>query len=338
MKPLQLARRIAPLLVVTAIAAAGYWLWRTGRIFKRPPPTDVVALYGNVDIRQVELGFRVPGRLTSMHFEEGQTVVAGTVLAELDTRNFEDEVRVDDAQVDALRATLKDLVAGARPSEIARAKAAVDEAAAAAKNAQINRDRTQMLADAGAIASAAVDDTFAETRIAEARLAGANQSLQLLLQGTRSEQIDAARAQLRAAQARADAARTSLADTQLIAPSDGVVISRVHEPGAIVSPVDVIYVVSLTHSVWVRAYVSESLLGRVHPGLQVDVFDDSAPSRAIKGHIGFISPTAEFTPKAVETPDLRTDLVYRLRVIIDDSDPSLRQGMPVTVKFHTGAM
>jgi HlyD family secretion protein len=70
--------------------------------------------------------------------------------------------------------------------------------------------------------------------------------------------------------------------------------------------------------------------------MPVDVFDDSGPHHAIKGHIGFISPTAEFTPKSVETPDLRTDLVYRLRVIIDDADPSLRQGMPVTVKFAAG--
>jgi HlyD family secretion protein len=116
------------------------------------------------------------------------------------------------------------------------------------------------------------------------------------------------------------------------------VLSRVREPGAIVSPNDVVYVLSLTHSVWVRAYVSEAQLGRVSPGLEVSVLSDTAPSRPYKGHVGFISPTAEFTPKSVETPDLRTDLVYRLRIIVDEVEVGLRQGMPVTIQIPSGEM
>jgi HlyD family secretion protein len=114
-----------------------------------------------------------------------------------------------------------------------------------------------------------------------------------------------------------------------------VVTSRVREPGAIVSPNDVVYVVALTGSVWVRAYVSETDLGKLHPGTEVAVQSDAAPGHVYRGHVGFISPTAEFTPKSVETPELRTALVYRLRVIVDTPDPGLRQGMPVTVHVAT---
>jgi HlyD family secretion protein len=130
-----------------------------------------------------------------------------------------------------------------------------------------------------------------------------------------------------------------LADTKLAAPADGIILSRVREPGAILGPSDVVYVLSLTQPVWIRAYIAEPQLGRIHPGMAVTVASDTPPHHAYHAHVGFISPVAEFTPKSVETAELRTDLVYRLRLIVDDADPALRQGMPVTVSvpLNTGA-
>ncbi|RVG27704.1 HlyD family efflux transporter periplasmic adaptor subunit, partial [Sinorhizobium meliloti] len=157
------------------------------------------------------------------------------------------------------------------------------------------------------------------------------EALVLLEEGNRAEDIAAAAAQANAATAKADSARISLEDTQLAAPSDGVILSRVHETGAIVSPADIVYVLSLTEPVWVRAYVAEPDLGRVHPGMKVTITSDTAPDRIYEGTVGFISPVAEFTPKSVETPELRTDLVYRLRIVIANPGKDLRQGMPVTV-------
>jgi HlyD family secretion protein len=155
------------------------------------------------------------------------------------------------------------------------------------------------------------------------------------VQGSRSEDIAAARATLQVAQANLASAQTALDDSRLLAPSAGVVTSRVREAGAIVSPNDIVYVVALTHTVWVRAYVSETALGKLRPGMEVFVRSDTEPYRSYRGHVGFVSPTAEFTPKSVETPELRTALVYRLRVIVDDPAPGLRQGMPVTVLAAT---
>jgi len=162
------------------------------------------------------------------------------------------------------------------------------------------------------------------------------EALRLLEEGTRPEDIAAARANLQASESSLASAQTSLKDATLVAPADGVILSRVREPGAIVSPSDIVYVLSLANPVWVRAYIAEPNLGRIHTGMRVQVFTDSAPDKPYSGTIGFISPVAEFTPKSVETPELRTDLVYRLRIVIDQGSNGLRQGMPVTVRIPLG--
>ena len=324
------------LLAVAALVVVGGVLAVASGARARRGPSNVLTLYGNVDIRQVELGFRVAGRLKSMQFEEGQAVGAGAVMAALDARTFEDELRAAEAEASAQDANVAKLVAGSRPAELARGRAAVDEAVAAEQNARAALKRAEQLFTTQAISRSAYDDAVAAARAAAARVASAKESLRLLVEGSRREDIAAGRATLAVSQARAASAKTALDDTRLVAPSDGVVISRVREPGAIVSPNDVVYVLSLTKPVWVRAYVSEAQLGKLHPGMEVAVSSDAAPQRKLKGHIGFISPIAEFTPKSVETPDLRTDLVYRMRIIVDEPDPGLRQGMPVTVQISTG--
>jgi HlyD family secretion protein len=329
-------KRAGVLVIVLAIlAGVGIWLVWTGRVGKKPLPTNSLILYGNVEIRQVELGFRVSGRVKSMRFEEGEAVDAGAVMAELDLRSYNDQLHAAEAQVAADEANLKKLVAGSRPAEIARAKAALDEATAAQQDAHKELERTAKLVADNAIPRSSYDTALATSREVDARVASANDSLLLFVQGSRAEDIAAARAMVGVAQANVASAQTSIDDARLVAPSDGVVISRVKEPGAIVSPNDTVYVVSLTHSVWVRAYVSETRLGTLRPGMEAGVTSDAAPSRWVRGHVGFISPTAEFTPKSVETPELRTDLVYRLRIIVDDVDGGLRQGMPVTVHIAT---
>ena len=112
--------------------------------------------------------------------------------------------------------------------------------------------------------------------------------------------------------------------------------TRARERGAIVSPGETVFTLTLSSPVWVRTYVNETDLGRVQPDMPAYVTTDSAPKKFYTGHVGFISPTAEFTPKSVETRELRTDLVYRLRIVVDNPDGALRQGMPVTVRFDKG--
>lgn len=292
-----------------------------------------VALYGNVDIRQVELGFRVSGRIAQMKFEEGESVTAGTKLAELDARSYQDTVRGAEAEVARRNALLARFQAGSRPAEIQQAQARVSEVTADLERARQDLARQQLLVREGASTAVQREHAEAAFAMATARLESTTKGLQITREGARREDIAEAKAGLAAAEASLAAAQTSLFDSVLSAPSDGVILSRVREPGAIVGPSDIVYVLSLLKPVWVRAYIAEPLLGRVHPGMEVSVFSDTRPGKAYKGRIGFISPVAEFTPKSVETPELRTDLVYRMRVIVEDADQGLRQDMPVTVRL-----
>lgn len=331
--------KIVPVVLLVAAAGAGI-AWYLGvpqryGYLLPAPPTQVI--YGNVDIRQVSLGFRVGGRLAAVAVEEGDAVKAGGVLARLDSGPYDIAVRAAEENVAALKATLDKLKAGARPSEIAKARAAYEEQVASLANTELALSRAGQLRSQGTVAQSSLDTATAAKDMASARVASAKAALSLIEEGSRTEDITAAEAQLRAAEAQLDAARTSLADTELKAPADGVILSRVSEPGAIVASSTNVLVLALTEPVWVRAYVSETDLGRVHPGLKVKVTSDSMTGAGYEGQVGFISPVAEFTPKAVETPDLRTDLVYRLRIIIDHPGKDLRQGMPVTVHLPPAA-
>jgi HlyD family secretion protein len=322
-------------ILVLAIVGAGVG-WKMDW-FRRADVGRPLTLYGNVDIRQVNLSFRVGGRVKTMCFEEGDAVKAGDVVATLDTIPFEDDARVAQANVEQAAATLEKYRTGNRPQEIAVAKAVVAAREAELTLAEKEYKRSLPLLPSGAISKSDFDALESRKNQAAANLASAKETLSLITAGFREEEIVAAQAALRAAEATRIQTQTRLSDATLYSPSDGVILTRVVEPGAMVTAGQTVSALSLTKTVWVRAYVNEKDLGRIRPGMPAEIFTDSAPDRAYRGHIGFISPEAEFTPKSVETPELRTALVYRLRIIADDPDNGLRQGMPVTVQLHPDA-
>ena len=333
-----IARRILVAVLVLAGAAYAFHAFhldaRLGLVEAEASPT--LELYGNVDIRQVELGFRVGGRIAEMRFEEGDAVKAGDEMARLDRRPYEDEVVMAEADVQRETANLAKLEAGTRPAEIAQAEAAVAEREAVLANARRQFERQESLVANNVASRRSYDDAKVLLDEAEARLTSTQKALDLAKEGFRSEDVAAARAALAGAKARKAAAETALDDTALRAPADGVILSRVREPGAIATPGETVYALSLQRPVWVRAYAPEPSLGQLHPGQTVEVVSDSRPDEPYQGQIGFISPVAEFTPKTVETPELRAALVYRFRVVVEGEADGLRQGMPVTVRAPTG--
>lgn len=318
------------LVVVTAVTGLWFDIPALGWVGRADKP---LTLYGNVDIRQVPLGFRVGGRIEKVYFDEGDDVKAGNVIARLDAVPYRNAMQAAEAEVLGLRSTLDKLVAGPRKSEIAQAAATLNERHADLEHLELAYERAVRLRPNGTISQAGLDEASAAKSAAAARAESAREALVLLQEGSRVEDIATARATLAAAEANLASARTSLADTELRAPNDGVILSRVREEGAIVSSSDIVSVLSLRQPVWVRSYIPETDLGKIHPGMELDVYSDTHPDAPVKGTVGFISPVAEFTPKSVETAELRTDLVYRLRIIIPDAGPQLRQGMPVTISL-----
>lgn len=310
---------------IVAVGAGLLWMQRTG------DDDGLLLLYGNVDIREVQLAFRQPGRVAEMAFDEGDAVTAGTRMAALDAQPYKEALAAAEADVRIAQAELDKLRRGLRPQEIAQAQEALNQALAVASDAERNYRRQSALLESGASSQRTVDAARAAHDQAAAGVKSARAALSQATEGFRREDIAAGEARLAAAEAARAQAATALADTELMAPSNGTVIARVREPGSMVASQSTVYSLSLNAPVYVRAYVNEPDLGRIAPGTRVRVRSDSS-DKVHQGQIGFISPRAEFTPKTVETTELRTDLVYRLRIVMADADPALRQGMPVTIE------
>ncbi len=326
--------RIAAAAVLIVLAGAGYWVYSATRA--RGDATHLV-LQGNIDVRQVNLAFKVDGRIASLEVDEGDHVQAGQLVATLDKKYFDDDLRIAHARRDNAAATLARLEHGSRPEEIASAKAQSAEQRASLQRAQQDYDRAERLVDHGAVSRETFDQSKTALAEAEARLKATEESERMAVIGPRKEDIDAARASLAAEEAGVIQSERRLTDSELFAPSNGIILTRAREKGAIVAPGETVFTLTLASPVWVRTYVNEPDLGRIHAGMAATVTTDSAPDKEYHGKIGFISPTAEFTPKTVETRELRTNLVYRLRVIVDNPDNGLRQGMPVTVTLDLDA-
>jgi HlyD family secretion protein len=322
--------RIFGIVALAVLLVAGLAAWRLG-LFGAHQAKELT-LSGNVDIRQVDLGFRVAGRIAEIPFDEGARVSAETVLARLDAATYEAAADAARAQVGVNAAELAKQRNGNRAQDIAQAAATLEQAQATLSRTKADFDRYASLVRTDAVSRSSYDLAQESYQTAQGKVAAAAEALSLERAGARQEDIDAGAAQLSLAKAQSDKTDTDLADSVLRAPNDGVILTRAREPGSIVQAGDTVVTLTIDRPMRVRAYVDESNLGRISPGMAVEVTTDSN-SKTYHGSIGYISPTSEFTPKTVQTQDLRTDLVYRLRVIVDDPDDGLRQGQPVTVRI-----
>ncbi len=290
-----------------------------------------ITLYGNVDVRQIQAAFQDSGRILHVLVQEGDQVHQGQLLAELDPSRFQDAVAKAQGDVGAQEQVLARLLAGSRPEEILEARAEVAAARAALDNAESTAQRQKSLARKQFTPTQSVDNAEAVLKTARANLDRAQQALILAVQGPRKEDIATARHTLEAGKATLALAQKELADTHLTAQEAGVVQDRILEPGDMASSQTPVLTLALDNPVWVRAYLPEKLMGLVHAGMKSWIENDSFPGQRFEGWIGFISPTAEFTPKSVETTELRTELMYRVRVYVCNADHRLRLGMPSTV-------
>ncbi len=327
MKKTQKIRRfILVLFVALAIGAGAYFYLQ-----RREEPVNQLQLYGNVDIRQIQLAFHATGRIEKFLIEEGDVVKPGQLVAELDPVRYEAGVARVSAEVAGKNQVLSRMLAGSRPETVQEARARVKAKEAGLKDAKALYERTQYLVRTGSTSQQKFDDAETTFKSARANLEAENEVLALAVKGPREEDIAVARAELMASEAVLRLAKRELEDTKLYAPKAGVIQDRILEPGDMAFPETPVFTLALTDPVWVRAYISEPDLGKVASGMKAYLITDSFPDKKYEGWIGFISPTAEFTPKQVQTPELRTKLVYRLRIYACNPKNELRLGMPVTV-------
>lgn len=322
-------KRFAPIVLGVLVIVALGWM-AIQRYAGGPPPGT---LYGNVEIRQVDLAFNAEGTVVAMTKREGDTVATGEQIARLDDATYRSALALSQARRDAAKAALDKLQNGTRPEDIAQARANLNVAKATLVDAKVTYDRQMGLAQTNATTRQLVDDARRGLDAATAQQAQAQAALDEAIAGPRVEDIDAAKAQLSESEAALDLSRTQLDRTVLKAPCDGIVMTRVIEPGTVVLPTSPVYSVAITGEVWVRAFVPETMLNRAAPDTEVRITTDAKNGHVYHGKIGYVSPEAEFTPKTVETPELRTQLVYRIRIRMTDADSGIRQGQPVTIQL-----
>jgi HlyD family secretion protein len=323
--------RVALVAILVIALGGGLWWWLSGRGTR-----DSLTLYGNVDLRQVDLAFNNSERVVQVLVKEGDHVAPGQVLARLDTGRLEPQLEQAEAVAEAQASTVEKLQHGSRPQEIAQARANLAQAQADAASADAKSRRMQQLWDSSqgrAMSHQDLDDAKAAAAAANARTAAQSKALELQVLGPRKEDVAQAEAQLKADKAQIALLRKQVTDAVLTAPSKGVIRSRILEPGDLASPQKTVFSLAIVDPKWVRAYVSEPDLGHVRQGERATVTVDAFPGKKFGGWIGFISPMAEFTPKTVQTEDLRSSLVYEIRVFVDDPGDELRLGMPATVSL-----
>lgn len=315
-------------LVTVAIMAIGAGYYHFSK------ENDELILYGNVDIRQVSLAFNSSERIEKMLVEEGDKVKKNDLLATLESKPLELTIAKSEAAIEKQEAVVLRLKNGSRPEEIEQTAAKMRAAEADFENARLHKNRMVELFKASAISKQEMDNAMANYKAAAAALDNARETYRLSELGPRAEDIAEAEAQLKGLRADLLLQKYNLSQTKLHSPIDGVVRSRLQEPGDMASPQKPVYLIAVEDTKWVRAYISEKRLGEIKPGMAAQVIIDSFPDKPLDGQVGYISNVAEFTPKTVQTEELRSSLVYEVRVYVKDVSNILRMGMPATIKFR----
>jgi HlyD family secretion protein len=287
-----------------------------------------IKVSGNIEATEVDVGFKISGRIVSRFFEEGDWVDQGKVLAKLDDEDLRNRLEVARATLMSAQARLSKLLAGSRPEEIREAEANLNQAKFDLENKESQYERTKSLFEKKVVPKETADNAEAVFKIAKASFQKAKENYLLVKEGPRKEDIEDARAQVEQARASLKLNETQLSYSTLYAPISGVVLVKSGEVGEVVNPGTSILTMADIENVWLKAYIAETDLSKVKWGQEVMVTTDLRPKKEYKGKISFISSQAEFTPKQIQTEKERVTLVYRIKVDIPNPDRELKPGMP----------
>lgn len=306
-------------------------------ILRRAGERGRLVASGTVEATEAQLGFQVPGRIDSIRVREGDPARAGQPLASLDRAEASARRQQTAAALAAARAQLDELLRGARPEEVAQARAGSDAARQRLEDAQRDFDRSQELLRKNVVSQQTFDKAKTALDVAKAQADQADEQRRLVVTGPRRERIEAGRAQVAQAEAALRAADAGLANLVIRAPFDGVVTVRHREPGEIVGAGSAVVSLMDRRDRWVRIYVSEARIGAVRTGQAATITSDTFKGRTYAGEVVYISSEAEFTPKNVQTSEERVKLVYAVKVrITGDPGFELKPGMPADVRLTLG--
>jgi HlyD family secretion protein len=288
---------------------------------------------GHIEATDIRLAATVGGRLLEAPFEEGDVLSAGASVARLETIDAEHRLAQARANAEAADAQLRLLLAGSRAEDLRRAEDQLAQAQAELDAARRDLDRLAGLAERGTATEKSRDDAATRQEVADRAVAAARSQVDKLVAGPRRQEIEAARAQRAAAEAAVAAAEQKIVDATVLSPIDGVVTTRVAEPGEVLAPGATIAVLTDLARPWLTVWIDEPNLSQVMLG-QTAVVTVDGSDRTFEGTVSFISPVAEFTPKNVQTPDERAKLVFRVKLQLENDEGIFKPGMPADALFN----
>lgn len=320
------------LLIAGIIVLIGVAVFLISR-FGNKQEQEVLTLSGNVEVTEVNIGFKTAGRVVGLLVEEGQKVKKGDRLAVLDSAEVESQVAQNRAYLNETIARLQELKAGSRSQEIEQATANVKYAEAEMIKAKRDHERAEVLYKNGAISAQQMDSAKKVYDTALSQYKKAIEALSLVKEGPRKEEIRAAENRVKQAEARLKVSEERLKDTIIYAPVSGVILRKNIEIGETVAPGIPVYTIGDLENPWIKVYVKEDKLGLVKIGQKAEITTDSYPEKRYEGTVTYISSEAEFTPKNVQTQEERVKLVFGVKVSVKNINDELKPGMPADVRI-----
>ncbi|MFZ5648946.1 MAG: HlyD family secretion protein [Bacillota bacterium] len=319
-------KRIAGIVILLVVASASYW----GYTRHSTEKTVGIQASGTIEATEVNLSARTPGTLEFVSVKQGEAVKKGQLVARVIRNELAAQKERDSLAVQKAEAQLSDIASGAREQEINEARAAVSTAQANYDKANSDYSRAQALHQGGAISEADLEKAETSLKVAKNQLDSARSRLSLLESGSRPDQIKAAMVELERNRAVLKATEALLEDTNVTSPIDGTVVTRNYEPGEFVPAGAPVVTVADLSDLWIRIYVSTDDLPAVRLGQEVS-FTVSGTPEVFRGTVIEIASKGEFTPKTIQTKQERTNIVYAVKVKIENKSGIFKPGMPADV-------
>lgn len=317
------------IIIIMVVLLASYYGYR----YYNGTKTTSLQATGTIEATTIELNARNSGTIYRLPIEEGQDIKAGQLVAELSREDLLAQQEKAAMTLKFYEAQLKDLQSGARNQEIAEARIGVESARDALDQAETNLSRAQQLNDSGALSSENLEKLQLARDNAARQLDIANSKLSLLQEGSRTQTIAAAAANVESSRAALKAAESVVSDLQVYAPHSGTIISKNFETGEFVPAAATLATLADLSDLWIKVYIPTDDLPRIKLGQKVSI-TVSGSNKEYRGRIINIASKGEYTPKMIQTQKERANVVFAVKIKLDYKGGELKPGMPADVTFR----
>lgn len=295
--------------------------------------TNSVVASGTIEANEVDLSFKIPGRVKEINVEEGDKIKKGDIVAKIDSGELEARFQQAEASLNQAKSAYEETKSLVRPQELKIAEANHNAAYANLENIKKNLERVKNLYKENLTSHQNLEDAETAYKVAEAQYQTAKENLSLAKEGARENFIERAREQVKKASAELKYAKVSLDNAVIRSPIEGYIVSKNVEVGEVINPATPVITIANLNKLFMKVYISEKDLGFIKIGQKAIVKVDTYPDRIYEGTITYISPEAEFTPKNIQTKEDRSRLVFKTKIELENPALELKPGMPADVEI-----